>query len=256
MTQREKYIDDLNKSENWIEYVMQNSGLPGKRANFELLKIVTELGSEQFFKECLTFDESIAPTNTRGEFVAMCGVTGLGKLIYTGKQEYFELLRKFACDNRWRVREGVAIALQLLGEKDFTLLIENISEWGKGNPYEKRAVVAGLCEPSLLKEKQNAEIVLKILNEITNTIEHISDRKSESFRVLRKGLGYGLSVAIVACPEKGKEIFEKLRRKADKDITWILNENLKKKRLEKMNKDWTDKMKNASALQRHKAESR
>ena len=88
---------------------------------------------------------------------------------------------------------------------------------------------------------------MKILNEITNSIEHISDRKSEPFRVLRKGLGYGLSVAIVAHPEKGKMIFENLRTQTDKDIRWILNENLKKKRLEKMDKIWTDKMKNASA---------
>jgi hypothetical protein len=247
MTQREKHITNLNKSENWIEYLMQNSGLPGKRANLELLKIVTELGSEQFFKKCLKLDEIIAPTNTQGEFVAMCGVTGLGKLIYNGKQEYFDLLRKFASDSRWRVREGVAIALQLIGEKDFRLLIENIIEWKKGNPYEKRAVVAGLCEPSLLKERQNAEKVLKILNEITNSIEHITDRKSEPFRVLRKGLGYGLSVAIVAYPENGKMIFENLSTQTDKDIRWILNENLKKKRLEKMDKIWTDKMKNASA---------
>jgi len=74
----------------------------------------------------------------------------------------------------------------------------------------------------------------------------ISDRKSESFRVLKKGLGYGLSVAMVACPEKGKELFEKLMRMPDRDINWILRENLKKKRLEKMDSEWTKDMRHAT----------
>jgi len=246
MTQREKYIADLNKSENWIEYLMQNSGLPGKRANLELVMVVAELGNEQFFKKCLTVDENAAPTNTQGEFVAMCGVTGLGKLINDGQQEYVDLLRRFASDRRWRVREGVAFALQLIGKRDFEMLISNIQEWTKGNPYEKRAVVAGLCEPILLVERKNAGKVLEILSEIFDSIEHISERKGDPFRVLKKGLGYGLSVAMVAYPEKGKVIFEKLWHKSDKDINWILNENLKKKRLEKMDENWTNKMKNAN----------
>jgi hypothetical protein len=98
----------------------------------------------------------------------------------------------------------------------------------------------------LLKDRNNAKKVLEILNEIIESVKLISDRRSESFRVLRKGLGYGLSVAIVGYPEIGKNIFEKLRDIADKDITWILNENLKKNRLEKMDKSWTDKMKKSS----------
>lgn len=213
----------------------------------ELLKLIVELGNEKIFEECIKYDETIAPTNTEGEFVAMCGVAGLGKLINEGKFEKFDLLKKFASDNRWRVREAVAIALQFIGEKDFKTLIKGISKWENGNPYEKRAVVAGLCEPSLLKDKHNSEIVLKILNEILNSIKGISNRKSEQFRVLRKGLGYGLSVAIVSYPEKGKILFEKFKTETDKDIQWILKENLKKKRLERMDKKWTDNMKNASA---------
>ncbi len=247
MTKRNQHIDNLNQSTNWIDYLKENSGLPGKRANLELLKIVTDLGDEDFFMSCIKYDENIAPTNTQGEFVAMCGVTGLGKLINAGKLDNFQLMREFASDSRWRVREGVAFGLQIIGEKNFDILIQGIKEWTKGNDYEKRAVVAGLCEPKLLKDRNNAKRVLEILNEIIESIKFISDRKSESFRVLRKGLGYGLSVAIVGYPEIGKNIFEKLRDIVDKDITWILHENLKKNRLEKMDKNWTDKMKNASA---------
>tara|TARA_R110002051_G_scaffold108465_1_gene181176 strand:+ start:200 stop:946 length:747 start_codon:yes stop_codon:yes gene_type:complete len=245
MMKRSQHIDNLNQSTNWIDYLKENSGLSGKRANLELLKVVTDLGGEEFFMCCIKYNENIAPTNTQGEFVAMCGVAGLGKLVNAGKLDNFQLLKEFASDSRWRVREGVAFGLQIIGEKDFGILILGIKEWIKGNDYEKRAVVAGLCEPKLLKDRNNSKIVLEIVNEIIESVKLISDRKSESFRSLRKCLGYGLSVAIVRNPEIGKNIFEKLGDIADKDIAWILNENLKKNRLEKMDKNWTDKMRNS-----------
>jgi len=66
--------------------------------------------------------------------------------------------------------------------------------------------------------------------------------KSESFRLLKKGLDYGLSVAMVADPQKGRKLLEKLLQVPDSDIKWILRENLKKKRVERMDRDWMDKM--------------
>jgi hypothetical protein len=247
MTQKELHIKNLINSNNWIEYLKENSGLPGKRANLELLNVFVELGDRSLFEDCLRYDAVVAPTNTNGEFVAMCGAAGLGKLILQGEQHYYDRLKELSNDIRWRVREGVAFALQIIGRTDFKTLIRNIDGWKNGNPYVKRAVVAGLCEPALLKDIQNAEIVLNLLNEIVNSIIYIFDRKTESFRVLKRGLGYGLSVVIVSYPEKGKEVFENLNRQSDKEVKWILNENLKKKRLEKMDKEWTVRMKNASA---------
>jgi len=105
--------------------------------------------------------------------------------------------------------------------------------------------VAGLCEPLLIKEKKNALTVLEFLEDIFDSIEIISERKDESFRVLKKGLGYGLSVAMAAYPPEGKALFEKLLFKQDSDISWILKENLKKKRLERMDQEWTGRMKGA-----------
>ena len=245
MTKREIHTTYLKNNSNWLDYLKEHSGLPGPRADLELLQIVSDLGDEQFFMECLDYNEIIAPTNTPGEFIAACGVTGLGSLISSGKLQYYELLRKYASDSRWRVREGVAFALQIIGKKDFDSLIDRIGDWKEGNPYEKRAVVAGLCEPVLIKEKNNALVVLEFLEYIFDSIEMIPDRKDESFRVLKKGLGYGLSVAIVAYPVKGKALFEKLLLKKDSDISWILKENLKKKRLERMDQNWTSSMKSA-----------
>ena len=242
VTKRERHIAHLKNSDNWMDYLKVHSGLPGKRSDLELLEIVAELGDERFFLECLRYDEVIAPTNTPGEFIATCGVTGLGKLITEGKDNYYDLLKAYASDSRWRVREGVAFALQIIGKWNFDSLIHRLLEWKNGNPFEKRAVVAGLCEPALIIERKNAQKVLALLEDIFHSIETISDRKSESFRVLKKGLGYGLSVAMVADPQKGRELLEKLLQIPDRDIKWILRENLKKKRLERMDRDWVDKM--------------
>jgi hypothetical protein len=242
MNKRELHAVQLRKTDSWIGYLEENSGLPGKRGNLELLEVVAKLGDENFFLECLRYNETIAPTNTPGEFIATCGVTGLGRLITEGKDQYYDLLKTYASDSRWRVREGVAFALQIAGKWDFDSLVYRLQAWAIGNPYEKRAVVAGLCEPALIKERKNAQKVLDFLEDIFHSIETISDRKSEAFRVLKKGLGYGLSVAMVADPQKGRELFEKLLQVPDSDINWILRENLRKKRLERMDRDWLDKM--------------
>jgi hypothetical protein len=51
-------------------------------------------------------------------------------------------------------------------------------------------------------------------------------------------MGYCWSVAIVALPETGKSLFEKWLTSEDKDIRWVMKENLKKNRLVKMDADW------------------
>ena len=114
----------------------------------------------------------------------------------------------------------------------------------KGNYYEKRAVVAGLCEPKLLKEEKIATMVLKVLNEITEVLDH-NNKLSDEEESLRKALGYGWSVVIVHAPENGKRVFEKLiNEKKGKHIRWMIRENLKKNRLIKMDIEWVKKMEN------------
>jgi len=91
----------------------------------------------------------------------------------------------------------------------------------------------------LLKQKEYVLKVLNILDKITDSIEQTQDRKDEGFKVLRKG-GYCRSVAVVAYPEEGMRKFEKWASNTDKDINWIIKENLKKKRLDRMDKEWTE----------------
>jgi hypothetical protein len=66
----------------------------------------------------------------------------------------------------------------------------------------------------------------------------MKDRRSQDFTALRKGMGYCWSVAVVALPQEGKALMEKWLKSADKDIRWIMKENLKKNRLVRMDADW------------------
>jgi len=63
---------------------------------------------------------------------------------------------------------------------------------------------------------------------------------------LRKGLGYCWSVAVAAFPEEGRKTMERWFASDDKDVIWIMKENLKKERLTRMDSAWVRKWKNVS----------
>jgi len=239
-----EYRLKLRSLKEWDQFLIENSGLPGKRGNIELGKAVADEGDQKLFFRYLTFDDKIAPVNTPQEFFAFCGILGLGRLLSEGRYEFLPIIKRHASDNRWRTREAVAMALQRWGEKDIFRLINEMECWSRGNLFEKRAAAATLCEPILLTNRIVVENVLKLLNQITNSLLEIDDRKSEPFRVLKKGLGYCWSVAIAAYPEKGKQYFERWLSCPDKEVQWLLKENLKKNRLERMDATWVKKMKN------------
>ena len=243
MSKADSYKEILRNLPEWDLYLLAESGLPGPRGNLELLEAVAEVGNEVTFNRYLTYDVEKAPTGSSEEFLAMCGVVGLGKLITEGKTELLTLLRSFATDNRWRVRESVAIALQKFGSSDMNFLLDEMDAWRQGNLLERRAVVAALCEPKLLKESEVVSKVQDLLDCITFDLLDVTNRKDDNFKILRKTLGYGWSVAAVAGHEKGKRLMEKWFSHEDKDIRWIMKENLRKDRLNRMDKGWTAKWK-------------
>jgi len=238
MNKADTYRAILPTLADWDPYLLGESGLPGPRGNLELAQVVAELGRRELFEHLLTFTPDLAPTNTPGEFLAFCGVVGLGKLIAAGQCEYFASLRNYASDPRWRIREGVAMALQRVGEQDMALLLKEMDSWSTGNWLEKRAVAAGLAEPKLLTDQDNVLAVLLLLDLITASLLEAEDRRESSFQILKQGLGYCWSVAVAAFPSGGKPYMEKWLSSPDKDIRWIMKENLKKKRLNKMDPQW------------------
>ncbi len=238
MGKRDDYRATLKTLTDWDAFLLKESGLPGPRGNLELAQAVADEGNEALFRRYLSFTPELAPTNSPEEFLAFCGVVGLGRLLAEGKREVLEVLRRQASDPRWRTREGVAMAQQRWGDVDMDALLQEMETWSTGTPLEQRAAAAALCEPRLLREERHATQVLQILDRITTSIQGCEERKSDEFKALRKGLGYCWSVAVAALPEKGKPAMERWFSSDDSDVCWIMRENLKKDRLVRMDLEW------------------
>ena len=232
------YRETLRTLEDWDSFLLAESGLPGRRANIELARAVADEGDKELFERLLSFDAGAALTNSPHEFLAFCGVLGLGRLLAQGSREALATLRRQASDPRWRIREAVAMALQRWGNVDMEGLLQEMEQWAQGDSLEQRAAVAALCEPDLLRGEGQVERVLHILDTVTASLEQVEDRRSEEFRVLRKGLGYCWSVAVAAFPEMGKKRMERWFESDGGDVRWVMRENLKKKRLVRMDAEW------------------
>jgi hypothetical protein len=223
---------------DWDAYLLQESHLPGPRSNLELAQAVADEGDAALFERYIAMDATQAPQNTPAEFLAVCGAIGLGRLLAEGRLDKFSVLRQLASDPRWRMREGVAMALQRLGDANMELLLDEMQRWSAGNFLEQRAAAAALCEPRLLKNPEHARRVLTVLDTITVAILPQGERRSEAFQALRKGLGYCWSVAVAALPQEGRATMEAWFQVKDKDIQWIMKENLKKDRLARLDAAW------------------
>jgi hypothetical protein len=254
-------LRELGGMAAWEVFLLAESALPGPRANLELVEAAVEEGDRALFLALLHRappaaaagrmpDEagtlgpasggsaSPSPADPRREFLAVCGAAGLGRVLAEGDATVLPVLRTRAGDPRWRVREGVAMALQRWGDADPAALLAVMAEWSTGSRYEQRAVVAGLCEPRLLRVPEVAGRVLMLLDRITGTLAGAADRREEPFRVLRKALAYGWSVAAVADPSAGLPLMERWLRTPDPDIRWVMRQNLAKARLRRAAPEW------------------
>jgi hypothetical protein len=238
MTKANTYQAALRALDNWDEYLLRESGLPGPRGNLELAHVVAEQGDEALFTRYLAYDADRAPVNSPEEFLAFCGVLGQGKLLVAGKWEALDTLRRCANDPRWRTREAVAMALQRFGRADMDALLDEMEAWRRGTLLERRAAAAAVCEPDLLAGRAHAERALRLLDEITASLLDEQDRRSAGFQALRKGLGYCWSVAVCALPDAGKAQMERWLACEDRDVRWIMVENLRKRRLARMDARW------------------
>jgi hypothetical protein len=240
MSKIAEYQEKLGDLTDWDAYLLKESGLPGPRGNIELAQAVANAGDRELFRRYLSYSADIAPVNSPYEFLAFCGAVGLGRLLAEGDLSNLQTLRILASDQRWRMREAVAMALQRLGDVNIAQLLKAMQSWSLGTPLEQRAAAAAVCEPRLLGEVRYAREALKILDTITASLEQRLDRRGEDFLTLRKGLGYCWSVAVAALPDEGKALMEKWLAMSDKDIQWIMRENLKKSRLERMDASWVE----------------
>ena len=225
----------------------ENSGLPGPRANLELAyafaSAVARMRLEEWHWEFLLQTAGTSPTkapeNTPKVYVTVCSLMALGSLYGTGlprprRRGALAAIKTAAADSRWRVREASAMALQLIGEQDLPALKSIVTDWlPEASALEMRAIAAGLAHPPVLKDEEFAAWCLQIARSILTSISRmdVKSRKTDSFRVLRQGMGYALSVFVAKSPVEGFTLMRKTAAVRDVDLAWIIRENLKKKRL-------------------------
>ncbi|GAC1640861.1 MAG: hypothetical protein NVS4B12_02620 [Ktedonobacteraceae bacterium] len=234
-------------------YLRDHSRLPGPRANLELANDVGEILASSVPKysenvrtlitQFANGDRKKVASNTPEEFVMLCGIIAFGTCaaVYAPwREESFEMLEHYACSTQWRVREGVAIAFQhLLTTVPHETLQRLVKLAAYGNYLQQRAAVAAIAEPPLLYNKDLLETALKLQRIVLERLRNAPklDRKTEELRTLRRTLGYTVSVVTVVLPEQGFALMRECASWNDADITWILRENLKKKRLAKFPED-------------------
>jgi hypothetical protein len=220
-------LRSLKKAE-WARYLSEHSGLPGPRGNIELAQAVAEEADPK------RIDAFIASGD---EYLVFCGVIGLGRLSAAGVRGVEQRLRVHATDDRWRVREGVAMALQRLGDADLPRLLDVVSDWADdSNPLVQRAAAAGICEPRLLQTARAAATAIDVCERATRSLaaRPPEERRYPAVRTLRQGLGYCWSVAVAADAGRGLPRFRWLSESADPDVSWIVRENSKKSRLSRL----------------------
>lgn len=230
------------------EYLTANSNLPGPRGNLTLaFKFAESFEKEPVSRELVdllvqwvNIPLEEAPTNHPREYLPFCGILSLGAhYCYAGEDTKNLIMDQFKVamnDKRWRVKEGAAMGFQKIAERDFEPIKKYFSMWYGSSSYaEKRAFIAALAHPPILKDKEIARFSLKmsenILDEVISADK--ANRKSEEFTVLSKGLQYALSVFVADLPEEGFALLKKYAKLDDPELKKIIKSNLGKSRLTK-----------------------
>ncbi len=211
-----------------LEFMDSHSGLPGPRANLSLVSAVASIADAD-----LTADLEAS----EDEYLLMCAAAARG--LRADDPRSAELLRTYAADERWRVREGAAMGLQMLGDKNIASLISIATEWANSSdPLLQRAAVAALCEPRLLREPTAVRAALQVCSATTEQFTRwtAARRRDSGARTLRQALGYCWSVVVAADPSAALPVFLGLDT-SDPDIAWIVKENRRKSRLARILQD-------------------
>ncbi|CAM5493930.1 hypothetical protein [Leifsonia shinshuensis] len=227
----------------------EDSRLPGPRANLELAGRFAETVAADrasglaVLAGWLATPPQLATPLPEGteEFLPACAALAAGAVAARAAADgealpgdAVALLSTAAGDPRWRVRELAATGLQRVLAADWRAGMDQVEVWLRsGEPLPMRAAVAAVAEPPLLRDPQHAAQATAVVTEAVDALLAVpaAERRAEDVRVLRKALGYAISVVAAADPEAGLPLLERLAASDDTDAAWLVRENLAKARL-------------------------
>jgi hypothetical protein len=238
---------EINDEQILLDYFINESNLPGRRANLELAEAFTDIvgetdenSSRKLWNLCLFligYSPDKAPVNSPKEFLPFCGtwaIGAIGAIFPEYYQDSLNILKRLSSDLRWRMREAVAFGLQKLLLKHPQKTLTEMKKWiDDVNWLTLRAIVAGVAHPSVLIDNKITAIALEFHELIFSRIISSRDLSSEEFKILKKGLSYTLSVIVQANPGEGFKFLNKYAISDNKQVQMVIKENLKKNRLAK-----------------------
>ncbi|WP_369960977.1 hypothetical protein [Leifsonia sp. EB34] len=230
----------------------QDSRLPGPRANLELAARFAETvaatphdaraSGMAVLTDWLATPPRVAgrlPAGTE-EFLPSCAALAAGAVAARAAAggdalpgDALGLLTTAARDDRWRVRELASTGMQRVLAVDWPSGMSHVRVWlHSAEPLPMRAAVAAVAEPPLLRDAQHAADAVAVVREAVDALlARPAAERTEEARILRKALGYAISVVAAADPAAGLPLLERLAASADPDARWIARENLGKARL-------------------------
>ncbi|MGH1547675.1 hypothetical protein ACRAWB_00200 [Leifsonia poae] len=245
--------------------LVAGSRLPGPRANLELAhRFADRVGAtppEQRVAASAALAAWLAlpagEPDPRAEYLAAVAALAAGALLAAAPDRNADaLLTSAARDARWRVRELAATGLQRVLAADWPRGLAQARAWlsdgfvtnGRDSrriatirdesragrdPLLARAAAAAVAEPPLLRDPAHAADACRIVAEAVDVLLAVPapHRRDPDVRVLRKALGYAVSVVAAADPDDGVPLLERLATSADPDARWVARENLTKVRL-------------------------
>jgi hypothetical protein len=233
-------------------YLKSHSRLPGPRMNLSLAMAVGRVAGQMAARTGAGVSlESVldrwaatpveqAPPNDPGEILPAAAPLAYGQ-VAVSRPEWWDdelaKLRRSASDVRWRVRELVAAGLQTMLAADWNRTIAALRSWlPGGRPLEVRAAAAAVAEPPLLEDPTRGSDALAIQEGAVGVLAAIppAERHTDDVRVLRQGLGYTVGVAVAAVPVPGTRLLVRMARSGDRDLAWVVRENMKKARLRRI----------------------
>ncbi len=234
------YRERLKELDHWDAFLVQESRRADGSVNMELAGAVADEGDAPLFERLLSFNRETAPEGSPEEFLAFCGVLGLGSMLVDGRRDALPRLRLYAADERALIRDAVPASLHRWGEYDMSALSHEMVKWAEGTLWEQRAAIEALCERRLLGRAHEVDKVLAVLDRVTEALYAVEHRRGDDFKTLRKSLARCWSVAVAAHPAAGKKTMARWLTCNDPDVLWVMKENLKQRSLQEMDGDWVE----------------
>lgn len=110
-----------------VQYLKDNSHLPGPRGNLELLYEFSKASTEKEINACLKVIKDDTE-NSPEEFVGMCGIVGYSVQNQNDNNKVLNYIQKFASHKSWRIREAVAMGIQEISVNNMKETLKNIKK--------------------------------------------------------------------------------------------------------------------------------